>query len=335
MPQHTPEEQARNQPQGQVQQQPQQDLGQSLTQPQQPGASPSFRNAVDGFFQDPVNRAGLLSFGLNMLSGGFGTPLQQFAHAAGQGIESAAGAGAFQASEQRKDEQQDFQERQLGQRATISREKDAAALERVQVAARSRIQSAGLSGTSLANKALSQAGSEYTAVSRTLRQNRLINNLSEEEIQTQAQAAAQNKLDTILGITESAFPGSTQSAIPGGGSRPNPAGAAPPGQPPPGPSGAETTRPNSIDFSQVINDPNIPIGVRQAVDRAARTDEGRRNLIAKGFNEATLPKIGRANLGGPEGAPPIPKPSPRTEEASLRRRAPVTTAIGDFFSGGQ
>ncbi len=332
MPSHTPEEQARNQ--GQVQQQPQ-DLGQSLEQPQPVGASPSFRNAVDGFFQDPVNRAGLLSFGLNMLSGGFGTPLQQFAHAAGQGIESAAGAEEFQTSERRKNEQQDFQERQLGQRATLSREKDAAALERTLIAARTRIQSAGLSGTSLANKALSQAGSEYTAVSRTLRQNQFINNLSEEEIQAQAQAAAQNKLDTILGITESAFPGSTQSAIPGGGTRQNiPSGAAP-GQPPPGPSGAETARPNSIDFTKVINDPSVPIAVRQAVDRAARTDEGRRNLIAKGFNEATLPAIGRANLGGPAGAPPVPKPSPRTEDLSLRRRAPVTTAIGDFFGGGQ
>ncbi len=246
MPFHTPEEQA-------GQQQPQQqDLGQSLAPQQQAGASPSFRNAVDGFFQDPVNRAGLLSFGLNMLSGGFGTPLQQFAHAAGQGIESAAGAGAFQASEQRKDEQQDFQERQLGQRASLSREKDAAALERTLVAAKARIQTAGLSGTSLANKALSQAGSEYTAVSRTLRQNQLINNLSEEEIQGQAQAAAQNKLDTILGITESAFPGSTQSAIPGGGTRPNPAGAAPPAQPPPGASAPVFNRPNAAEGSRQL-----------------------------------------------------------------------------------
>ena len=267
MPQHTPEEQAKNQAlaQGQQQAQAQGDLGQSLTQPQQPVAapSPSFKNSVDQFFQDPVNRAGLLSFGLNLMSGGFGTPLQQFAHAAGQGIESAAGAEKFQTEQGRLDEQQDFQERQLSQRATLSREKDAAALERSQLAARTRIQAAGLTGTSLANKALSQAGAEFTAVGRALRLNRLQNPMSDEEIQKAQAQAADNKLRTILGLVEEQFPGSVPTGIGGGQTSPKPASAPPPAQVPQPPPAPGQSTPNAareqqrVPLSSLQNSPNF------------------------------------------------------------------------------
>lgn len=265
MPQHTPEEQAKNQALQQQQQPVQNDLGRSLTQPQQQpaAASPSFANATNEFFQDPVNRAGLLSFGLNLMQGGFGTPLQQFAHAAGQGIESAAGAEEFQTAQRRLDEEQDFKERQLGQRATLAREGEAGALERSQIAARTRIQAAGLTGTSLANKALSQAGAEFTAVGRALRANRLQNPMTDEEIQAAQQQAADNKLRTILGLVEEQFPGSVGGPIAGGQTSPIPGAAPPPAQVPQPPPAAGQSTPNAareqqrIPLSSLQNSPNF------------------------------------------------------------------------------
>ena len=255
MPQHTPEEQARNQGQAQGQAQPN-DLGQSLEQPQPVGASPSFRNAVDGFFQDPVNRAGLLSFGLNMLSGGFGTPLQQFAHAAGQGIESAAGAEEFQTAERRKNEAQDLQERGLAQRGKIAREAQKGQTERALIAARARIEAAGIGGSSLANKAMSAFTNARKAALKSLNEDFLNPNksASDDEKAKLADQAGQRAMDAVLGAVRQQFgsevnPGDQFGA---GETRPNIPGAAPPAQPPPGAPPPETNRPNLGGSGQLV-----------------------------------------------------------------------------------
>ncbi len=274
MPFHTPEEQARNQPQPQ-----EQDLGQSLTQPQPVGASPSFRNSVDGFFQDPVNRAGLLSFGLNMLSGGFGTPLQQFAHAAGQGVESAAGAEAFQTKQDRLDENQDFRERQLGQRATLARESQAGQDRRAATFAKARLQAAGVRGGNLSNKAMSAFTNARAAKIKAM-ENVLDpdHNKTPEEQEQLATQAGQQALDATIGAVRQNFP----SALPPGQSRPNPAGAAPPAQPPPGAPAPETGRPNSggqrTPLSSLSADPNF----QQAL-QLDQTPEGKLRLWQNGI----------------------------------------------------
>ncbi len=273
MPFHTPEEQARN-PQPQ-----EQDLGQSLTQPQQVGASPSFRNSVDGFFQDPVNRAGLLSFGLNMLSGGFGTPLQQFAHAAGQGIESAAGAEAFQTKQDRLDENQDFRERQLGQRATLARESQAGQDRRANTFAKARLAAAGVRGGNLANKAMSAFTNARAAKIKAM-ENVLDpdHNKTPEEQEQLATQAGQQALDATVGAVRQNFP----SALPPGESRPNIPGAAPPAQPPQAAPAPETGRPNSgasrTPLSSLSGSPNF-----QRALQMDQTPEGKLQLWNNGI----------------------------------------------------
>ncbi len=288
MPFHTPEEQAKNQPQGQVQQQPQdqgQDLGQSLAGPQQVGASPSFRSAVDGFFQDPVNRAGLLSFGLNMLSGGFGTPLQQFAHAAGQGIESAAGAEAFQTRQDRLDEAQDFRERGLGQRAGLAREAQEGATQRANIAAKSRLAAAGVRGGNLANKAMSAFTNARAAKLKAMES--VLDgdhNRSPEEQAELATQAGQEALDATIGAVRGNFPG----ALPPGQSRPNPAQGAAPPQVPQAPSapGQSSTNQGAVPapqaprvaLSSLQNSPNF-----QRALKLDQTPEGKLQLWNQGI----------------------------------------------------
>jgi len=255
MPQHTPEEQAKNQ--AQLQTGPevpvQSDLGQSLTPQQQQPAPAGVSNAAGEFFDDPVNKAGLLSFGLNLLQGGFGTPVQQFAQAAGAGIESAAGAEAFQTEQRRKDEDQDFKERQLGQRADIARGVQAGALERAKIAAKSRAETFGLRG-SLANKFTST----YTSAFK-LRMDQLKSFLDPDQGATPAEkeaishAFAQRTADKTFGATEKQFPGSTrgQGAIGGGQTSPiPPSGAAPPQVPQPGGAPGQST-PNAQGGAQL------------------------------------------------------------------------------------
>ncbi len=282
MPFHTPEEQARN-PQGQGQQQPQDDLGQSLTQPQPTGASPSFRNSVDGFFQDPVNRAGLLSFGLNMLSGGFGTPLQQFAHAAGQGVESAAGAQAFQTKQDRLDENQDFRERQLGQRATLARESQTGATNRANIVAKARLKAAGIGSSSLANKLLS--GFTATRLAALKRMSDVLDpnhDKTSEEQGAIATREAEEGMQQAIDFARRQTGQNITSPFPGGQSRPNPPSGAPPAQPPQAAPAPETGRPNSggqrTPLSSLSGSPNF----QRALERD-QTPEGKLFLWNNGI----------------------------------------------------
>lgn len=74
------------------------------------GAQPAPQQDPSGFFQDPINRAALMSFGLNMMNGGWGSPAQTFAHAAGQAMETTGGLekyGAEQANIQADNARQD------------------------------------------------------------------------------------------------------------------------------------------------------------------------------------------------------------------------------------
>jgi len=261
-------------------QEPTSNLGAQL-QPQ-PQPNDSLRGEWDAWFTDPANRAGMMSFGLNLLSGGFGTPLQQFAHAAGQGLESAAGAATFQQQQERLDARENFRERQLAQRGQIaaanrqSREKIASDL------AKARVSSAGLSGSN-ANKAISLWSNTYL---NTLKDPFFTG--TDEEKQAKATADADKALQSLRG----AFPG---GGIPGGQTSPNlPAGGGP-AQSPQAPPAAGQTSPNSqrelIPLESLSNSPNF-----QRALELDKTPEGRQRLIERGIKPSSGPQ---SQLGSP------------------------------------
>lgn len=52
---------------------------------------PQLKSEWQGWMDNPANKAALLSFGLNLMNGGWGGPGAQFAQAAGKGVEAAVG----------------------------------------------------------------------------------------------------------------------------------------------------------------------------------------------------------------------------------------------------
>lgn len=79
--------------------------GQQQAQPpttdSQPASGPS---QIEQWLSNPVNQAGLLSFGLQAMAGGWGSGLQQLSGAFGAGIEGAAGAAKIQQEQERFDQ---------------------------------------------------------------------------------------------------------------------------------------------------------------------------------------------------------------------------------------
>lgn len=111
------------------------ELGNLLPSPEAVGGTaPSW----SAWVQDPVNRAGLLSFGTQMMAGGGGTLGQQLGGALAKGYEGAAGTEALIEKRRQEAEEDAFKERELAQRAALAGQQRATQLETAKIGAASR-----------------------------------------------------------------------------------------------------------------------------------------------------------------------------------------------------
>lgn len=77
-------------------------------QPAVPAApDPQLKSEWDGWMSNPANRAGLMSFGLQLMTGGWGGPGSQVAQALGAGVEAASGTQKMIDAETNRKEAQD------------------------------------------------------------------------------------------------------------------------------------------------------------------------------------------------------------------------------------
>lgn len=103
-----------------------------------PGAVGSTAPSWSAWVQDPVNRAGLLSFGTQLMTGGGGTFGQELGGALAKGYEGAAGTEALIEKRREQAEEEAFKERELAQRAALQGQQRSTQLEVAKIGAASR-----------------------------------------------------------------------------------------------------------------------------------------------------------------------------------------------------
>lgn len=192
--------------------------------------------AADGwnsFLSNPATRAALLNFGLNMMTGGWGSPTQRIGQSIGQGVEAGAQVGANQETEADKNAAIARQTTRQGQEDALEREKMANQRNIAQVGADTRISTANIraSGGPKSNNELALYNKTYNSTAATIRQSiqYQTGQIGEDAVQQQAAQAADNALITgraAVGIAPGpnlANPAVLQ-APPGGVMPPGPAG---------------------------------------------------------------------------------------------------------------
>ena len=120
------------------------DLG-SLFSPQpqvQAAPNPELKSQWDGWLSDPANKAGLLSFGLQAMAGGWGNGTQQLSAALGAGAESAGGMQKMQfdkeLEERRNNESRADKEASRSLQRELNDADNKAAMERTKAAKEGR-----------------------------------------------------------------------------------------------------------------------------------------------------------------------------------------------------
>jgi hypothetical protein len=109
--------------------------------PAQP--DPELKGQWDSWLQNPANRAGLLSFGLQAMTGGWGNTSQQLAAALGAGVEGYQGAQKFQLDQELQERQRNDklneQEADRALRRELAETNNKAAMDRTIYSADRRI----------------------------------------------------------------------------------------------------------------------------------------------------------------------------------------------------
>lgn len=221
---------------------------------QDTNANPSMESQWDSFVRN--NRAAMMSFGLQALSGGWGGLSQQFANATGKGLEAAGEQEALQARQQ--------QAGAAKAERRSEKEKDRA-LAREEISSRERIAQMRNKPTSLSEQKQLRSLIEKRIKVLMTPQGIGEQALSFEEALPIAQRQAQEILENSRSIAGNLSSGNGSGAVPGGGS----AGAgigpsAGPGGAGNGPSGKspykEGDRKHNPKTGQVITLTRMPNG---------------------------------------------------------------------------
>lgn len=260
--------------------------------PPTPGASDAAPADAHGqwmdWLQNPTNRAGLLSFGLSALSGGWGSGRQRMAQAIGAGAEGASGAQAIQDKESDTAFNQDLENRKLKQQSDLESQKEAGALERTKLLADSRSDVAkirGQGGGSMSKYEQTFYNQVYTGKQKDLTQAATLGlaknadgtDMSAEDISA---IAAKSAEDAILSrrslYGDGSAPGlqAPSAAAPG-------AGTTPPATPAPASGQGQGTAPRTYE----------DLASKSGMDRAhldawAKTPQGKTFMQSQGITGA-------------------------------------------------
>lgn len=194
---------------------------------------PSLKDQWDAYLQNPGTRAALLSAGLSMMAGGWGSPMQNIAAGIGQGVEAGANVGA---NIQKNTDQNDAifrQRRKELEDNQLQRENMANRTEIANIYANQRITTAGMRMQPKSGAEAAAYNRTFNATATSLRQSipYISGELSEDQVLQQAQQAAEN---AILGA-RSIGAGAPAGGTPNAGNLAAPSGQTPlPGSPVPG-----------------------------------------------------------------------------------------------------
>jgi hypothetical protein len=109
-----------------------------------PDTAPDLKSQWDAFLGNPTNRAALLGFGIQALSGGWGGFGSQFGQAIGAGAEAAGGVEAHRLAQEEKTADNARQDRALEQQATLQRESLASQERRTKLLSDTRLSTAAM-----------------------------------------------------------------------------------------------------------------------------------------------------------------------------------------------
>lgn len=170
----------------------------------------------DAFLSNPATRAALLSFGLNTLAGGWGSPVQNLAQAAGAGLETGGAVGASEEAQAEKDAAIARQQQRFTEEDALKREEMANRTNIARIAADTRITTAGIRAASPRNAVENKMyWDTYNKSLVGLQNNALVSGQTPEQIQAVAKANADAALEAY------------QVRFPGGGTAPDAGGGAP------------------------------------------------------------------------------------------------------------
>jgi hypothetical protein len=189
------------------------DLG-GLFQPQAQNATSDSQPATnkdqwDAYLANPATRAALLSTGLSLLAGGWGSPMQNIAASIGQGVEAGANVGANQQAEADKAARIARTTKRQQQEDDLKREEMASRERIADKYANTRITTANIRAGGGPRNVQEQRVYDqmYQRAFSLGQQNQPITQATDEEIAQQAQVAAERALVAHRG----------QFGVPGGG----------------------------------------------------------------------------------------------------------------------
>lgn len=193
---------------------------------------PTLKDQWDAYLQNPGTRAALLSAGLSMMAGGWGSPMQNIAAGIGQGVEAGANVGS---NIQKNVDQNDAifrQRRKELEDNQLQRENMANRTEIANIYANQRITTAGMRIQPKSGAEAAAYNRTFNATATSLRQSipYISGELSEDQVLQQAQQAAENAIAGARGIGAGVNGGGVNGgnlATPNGGG--TSAGTIPPG----------------------------------------------------------------------------------------------------------
>lgn len=172
---------------------------QNSTSDSQPAST---KDQWDAYLANPATRAALLSTGLSLMAGGWGSPIQQIAQGIGAGVESGANVGTnIQKDTDQSDaiarQQQRFGEEDQLKREELSNRKDIA-----NIYANTRITTAGMRLQPKSSAETAAYNRTFNATATSLRQSLPYINgtLSEDDVIEQARRAAENAISGARSI---------------------------------------------------------------------------------------------------------------------------------------
>lgn len=150
----------------------------------------------DAYLANPATRAALLSTGLSLMAGGWGSPIQQIAQGIGAGVESGANVGA---NIQKHTDQTDAiarQQQRFGQEDQLKREELANRKDIANIYANTRITTAGMRIQPKSGAEAAAFNRTFNATATSLRQSLpyIQGTLTEDDVLQQARQAAENAI---------------------------------------------------------------------------------------------------------------------------------------------
>lgn len=225
------------------------DLG-SLLSPQAQNSTSDTQPATtkdqwDAYLANPATRAALLSTGLSLMAGGWGSPIQQIAQGVGAGVESGANVGANMQKHTDMLDAVDRQQQRFSQEDQLKREELANRKDIANIYANTRLTTAGMRLQPKTGAETAAYNRTFNATATSLRQSLpyIQGQLTEDQVIEQARNAAENAISGARAIGAGQVPGNANAgdlAAPGGGTLP--AGTNTPGNLP-GASASQTQSP--------------------------------------------------------------------------------------------